>query len=92
MRRPASPAVQKIGLEWRELVPILMQLEYSVVEEALNDPCAFLTSLALDSTLPLRKVLMARVRGPATPYLDSVELEWEDVLPVRTAYSSTQTS
>lgn len=83
MRRPASPTVQKIGLEWHELVPFLMQVEASALQKALEDPCSFLTSLALEPSLPLRKMLMARVRGPATPYLDSVELEWEDVLPVR---------
>ncbi|CAE8611257.1 unnamed protein product, partial [Polarella glacialis] len=84
LRKPAEPYLQKQGLQWSDVAPLLEEVAIDTLRDALRDPVGFfecLCLLATSGTLAL-KLAIAKLRKPAEPYLQEQGLQWSDVAPV----------
>ena len=82
--RPRLEAkLEKVGLEWDDVHGTLLLItSVHRLLDAVEDPEAFLLSLADETTPIMRKVLFVKLEPVLTPYLQKLGLEWADFEPV----------
>lgn len=88
-----EPMLKAKQLVWADVLPALEMIDtLDELEEACDDPKAFLAKLASESVGPIaKKMALARVRPKLEPKLKERKLEWADVLPVLEAVDSVKT-
>jgi hypothetical protein len=89
LKKVLLPGLQKQGLEWADVVPVLETIDS--VEEltaAMENPMVYLQGLSKSSGPAAKKLAIMHLQQPLTPYLHAQGLEWADVVPVLEAVES----
>merc|ERR1719326_1577720 len=79
----AKPCLKRQGLTFEDVLPALEMIDsMEELQEAAADPAAFFEKLATEVGGPAaKKMLIAKLKRVATPYLEKQGLTFEDVLP-----------
>ena len=82
LKPPLTPSLTTLGLTWEDVVPALELIDsIDELREAIAYPQGFLERLADGSTLVAKRMLIAKLKPPLTPFLMTLGLAWEDVVP-----------
>lgn len=82
-RSQLEPALEKANLTFEQMLPVLDSIDsFEEVQAVLADFDAFLATVAKASSPLAKKLLLVQARGVMEPKVQSLGLEWNDVLPL----------
>jgi hypothetical protein len=82
LRPKVEPFLLKYGLTWEDVLPVLETIDsIGELKKAVQDPLAHLEQAAESSQTLAKKLAVAYLKPPLSPYLAKQGLEWADVVP-----------